>query len=147
MKRKKDDGRRMETALAQWDAEGGRVLAASPALVPTTYAACLPTLPPGYEAQVAWGFQDASGRFSYAFHRVYGPARALRSNASIRAGHLDEQRSYWVATWAVPNRSGDEQPAACWLSFAEAQKERRLSFAQFSSVAHMREQLAAWPAG
>jgi hypothetical protein len=148
MRRKNDSGPPVEAALAHWDAEGGGLVAPPPAPVEKTYTACLPTLPAGYEAQVAWGFQDPKGRCSYAFHRVYGPPRAQRGNASIWAGGLDEQRSYWVATWPVL-RSGDEQPAACWLSFAEARKRqgRRLSFDQFSSVAHMREQLVGWPTG
>jgi hypothetical protein len=135
--------------MARWEAEGGRVLTTPPALAETTYAACLPALPSGYEAQPAWGFQDPSGRCSYAFHRVYGPQRALRGPASIKAGRLNEGRSYWVVTWPVLHDSGEERPAACWLSFTEARQRQgqTLSFAQFSSVSHMRGELAAMTTG
>lgn len=104
----------------------------------TSNAACYPELPAGYEAQPAWGV--SSGDRSFELIRVYGPQRRVRG--SIVAGRLDEARSYWVATWPVRQRSGGEQPAARWITFGEARKRPgpRLSFARFSSVAHLREE-------
>jgi hypothetical protein len=111
----------------------------SPAL-----AACAPVLPPGYESQPASIFSDGSGQGSYEFHRVYAPAKSLPGRASIVAGKLDEARSYWGVTWTVHGAGGATHPAASWVSFADARKKQSsLTFKQFSSATHMRQDLAA----
>jgi hypothetical protein len=47
-------------------------------------------------------------------------------------------------TWTVQGRAGATHPAASWLSFGDAQKKLSgLTFAQFSSATHMRQDLAA----
>lgn len=107
-------------------------------------AACAPELPPGYESQPAWTFSDGSGQGSYEFHRVYSPAKPLPGRPSIVVGHLDEGRSYWGVTWTMQGHSGATHPAASWISFDDARKKQRgLTFKQFSSATHMRQDLAA----
>jgi hypothetical protein len=110
---------------------------------------CLPELPPGYEAQPVCGFHDPTGRYSYEFHCVYKPVKPLPGRASVVAGRLDRERSYWVVTWPVLHASGEERPAASWLSFAAARKQQGvgLSFTRFSTVKHMRETLGDLPVG
>ncbi len=110
----------------------------------TALAACAPELPPGYESQPAWTFSDGSGQGSYEFHRVYAPAKPQPGRPSVVVGHLDEERSYWGVTWTVQGHAGATHPAASWVSFADARKKQRgLTFQQFSSATHMRQDLAA----
>jgi hypothetical protein len=95
--------------------------------------ACFPSLPPGYQHQMVWAFEDREG--SYEFHRVYGPEQPLGHRAAKAASRLDEDRSYWL-------RSGDREPESRWISYADAHKLRsRLSFAHFSSIPDMRGDL------
>src|SRR5260370_40509974 len=44
---------------------------------------CVPSLPPGYQAQPAWGFHDRTGRLSYEFSYVYGPPDRLDKRGPI----------------------------------------------------------------
>ena len=107
-----------------------------------TDAPCLPSLPPGYVAQPAWGFRDATGCFFYEFNRVYG--LAIRSDERRPTIRLDCDLSYWVVTWPT-FRGGDERPAGRWLSYAQARKllGEGLLFKRFSSLVQMRPELPA----
>ena len=133
----------LEKALVGWEGDGARAVPTTPNGIPL--AACLPVLPAGYEAQPVWRFEDEQGPCSFEFNHVYTHEGRLRRRGSVAVGLLDEERSFWVATWPVLHRSGEEQPAARWLSFAEARKQQGagLSFAHFSSVQYMRKELAA----
>ena len=103
----------------------------------------LPALPPGYEAQPAWGFRDLTGRFSYEFHRVYGrPDRFDRRGPMCR---IDQDLSFWRTTWSTDGDPGSEHVAGWRLTYAQARALRgsRLTFARFSSVERMRADLEA----
>ena len=106
-------------------------------------APSLPSLPPGYIAQPAWGFRDATGRYFYEFNRVYGPP--TRSDESRPTTRLDRDLSYWVVTWPTLRGAGDERPAGRWLSLAQARKllGEGLRFERFSSLVQMRPELPA----
>jgi len=107
------------------------------------YAPYCPSLPEGYSVQSHVEFHDPGGRFSYAFHRVYGPAGPIPGHPAVVASRLDEGRSYWIVTWAESSERDGEHPAGRWMSYAEAraQQGRRLTFARFSSAGQMREAL------
>jgi hypothetical protein len=98
-------------------------------------------LPAGFRAQAVYGFRDPSGRFSYEFANVYGPARPGRRGPVCA---LDEDRSYWSVVRQIDG-AGQEQPVERSVSFAEARRAKRghLRFADFSSVMHMRRDLPA----
>jgi hypothetical protein len=136
-------------ALDRWEWEGGNIGATPAAAARAGWGECLPELPPGYAAQPIGAFHDASGRFSYEFNFVYEPVQPMLGRSSVVAGRLDRERSYWLVTWPVLHASGEERPAARWLSFAQAKKQQgpRLTFTQFSSVAQMRGALAGLPVG
>jgi hypothetical protein len=107
-------------------------------------AACAPVLPSGYESQPAWTFSDGSGQGSYEFHRVYAPAKPQPGRPSVVISMLDQERSYWGVTWTVHGQGGATHPAASWISFGDARKKKSsLTFSDFSSATHMREDLAA----
>jgi hypothetical protein len=97
-------------------------------------------LPPGYEAQPVWGFHDDTGRFSYQFHRVYGPPSGRDRRGPLR--QLDEQLSYWAVTWPTAARTMDQHREGRSMSYAQAQKLQGadLTFERFAS---MRYQLPA----
>jgi hypothetical protein len=98
-------------------------------------------LPAGFTAQPVFGFRDPSGRFSYEFSNVYGPARPGRRGAVCE---LDEDRSYWSVVSQIEG-AGQEQPVERSVSFAEARRAMRghLRFADFASEMHMRRDLPA----
>ena len=128
-------------ALSNWEDEGGAVGTASVDIHQRAYLPCVPALPPGYEAQPAWGFRDSTGRFSYEFHRVYGPPDPADKNE--RRCVLDEQRCYWGVTWSTWSATGDEHPAGRWLTFAQALAlpGPRRTYDRFSSHVHMHDEL------
>ena len=96
-------------------------------------------LPTGFTAQSSYEFRDPSGRFSYEFSNVYGPARPGRRGAVCE---LDEDRSYWRVVSQI-DEAGQGQPVDRSVSFAEARRAKRghLSFAQFASEMQMRHAL------
>jgi len=95
-------------------------------------------LPPGYEAQPAWGFRDRTGRCFYEFNRVYAPPLDP-FDARGPVCPLDEDLSYWSAVWPTSGDTG----AGRWMSYARARKLRgsRFTFEQFSSLSRMRAEL------
>ena len=98
-------------------------------------------LPPGYQAQPFWGFDDQTGRFSYQFHRVYGPPRRHDWRGPSR--RLDEHLSYWEVTWSTPSRTMDQRLAGRWMSYAQARMlwGPGLTFARFSSFRYQLPEL------
>lgn len=117
--------------LATWESEGGNTGATSEA---NEDVRPLPPLPPGWSAQPQWGFEDASGRLVYEFHRVYRPEVIERDGLRYLEGRLEPELSYWLVTWTGRSASGDEHPVARWITYGQARKQaRRLSFKQFST--------------
>ncbi len=117
--------------LATWEAEGGNTGATSEAHEDERP---LPPLLPGWSAQPQWGFEDASGRLFYEFHRVYRPEVIERDRSRYLEGRLEPELSYWIVTWTGRSRSGDEHPVARWITYGQARKQsRHLSFKQFST--------------
>ncbi|MCC6751526.1 MAG: hypothetical protein IT371_27990 [Deltaproteobacteria bacterium] len=106
-------------------------------------ARCRPTLPQGYDAQPAFGFSDATGRYSYEFNRVYGPMDSSGGRGPI--ARLDEDRSYWAVGWSTFEGTEEERPMGRWLTYAQARKlpGPRLTFERFSSVWTMCDRLPA----
>jgi hypothetical protein len=100
----------------------------------------MPTLPPGYSAQEAWGFRDPSGTFSYEFCRVYGPPDDDPHGPTC---HLDEGRSYWAVLWRVRGVGAEAHPVGRWVTYAHARKASRahLTFRHFSSPIDMRDEI------
>ena len=98
-------------------------------------------LPSGYEAQPLWGFHDDTGRFSYQFHYVYGPARGRDRRGPLR--QLDEQLSYWAVTWPTAVRTMDQHLEGRSMSFAQARKLRGagLTFERFSAMRYQLPEL------
>lgn len=97
-----------------------------------------PQLPTGFTAQAVYQFRDPSGRFSYEFSNVYGPARPGRRGPVCE---LDEARSYWRVVSQI-DEAGQGQPVESAVSFDEARRAKRgLSFNQFASEMHMRREL------
>jgi hypothetical protein len=137
----KVDERQNQAALASWEGEGGT---GGPAAPPYGQRATgRPALPPGYEAQPAWGFQDRTGRFSYQFNRVYGPPDPLDRRGPTR--RLDEDLSFWEVTWAIDGGLDTERVVGRWVTYAEARALRGhgLTFARFASLPQMRPELDA----
>ena len=99
------------------------------------------TLPPGYEAQPLWGFNDQEGRFSYQFHHVYGPPLGRDRRGPLR--QLDEQLSYWEVTWSTSVRTVDQHLEGRAISYAQALKLRgpNLTFERFSSMRYQLPEL------
>lgn len=117
--------------LATWETEGGNTGALSD---DSEDYRSLPTLPPGWSAQPQWGFEDASSRLFYEFHRVYRPEVIERDRFRYLEGRLEPELSYWTVTWTGRTRSGDEHPVARWITYGQAHKQsRHLSFNQFST--------------
>jgi hypothetical protein len=131
------DDLRNEMTLAAWEDEGGNP---DPALRESAERrdGAAHVLPPGCEAQPLCGFHDQTGRFSYQFHRVYGPPRRRDRRGPLT--QLDEQLSYWAVTWSTSVKSAAQHLKGRWLSYAQARKLRgpNLTFEGFSS---MRDQL------
>ena len=132
---------RSEAALAAWEGEGGRVGGVSRDFSQRGHAPCLPSLPPGYEAQPVWGFHDRTGRFSYEFNRVYGPPRSTGGRGPVC--RLDKRLSYWSVIWSATGENGDEHPAGRWMTYGHARTlpGSRLTYEQFSFPLRMREVL------
>jgi hypothetical protein len=130
-----------ESALADWENEGGSVRTAFRHRRKGDHAPCYPSLPPGYEAQPAWGFHDQTGRFSYEFNRVYGPPDWIDGRGPVCP--LDEQLSYWGVIWSTLQEDGDEHPAGRWMTYGQARMlpGPRLTFERFSSLQGMRDEL------
>ncbi len=117
--------------LATWETEGGSTGAMCDA---NEEVRPLPPLPRGWSAQPQWGFEDASGRLFYEFHRVYRPEVVERDRAPCLEGRLDPELSYWIVTWTGRSASGDEHPVSRWITYGQARKQfRHLSFKQFST--------------
>ena len=126
-----------QQALGSWETEGGRVVPLLPGRTAPgepNATRCLPTLPPGFEAQPLWGFSDESDRI-FEFHRVYRAAALVRDHNLTIGGRLDQNLSYWIMSWTKVDESGSRCPAAQWLTYAEARQllGPHLSFTQFSS--------------
>jgi len=130
---------RTDAALTDWEGEGGSASIG----VDTAggWLPCLPPLPPGYDAQEAWGFTDATGGFSYEFYRVYGPPEGAGARGPFC--HLDQDRSYWVVLWRAQGEAAGEHPVSRWLTYAQARalSPSRLTFRRFSSTADMRGEI------
>jgi hypothetical protein len=96
-----------------------------------------PPLPAGFQAQAAYEFRDASGRFSYEFSNVYGPPQLGRRGLVCQ---LDQGLSYWRVVGQVDE--GQAHPGRS-VSYAEARRAHKghLTFAQFASQMHMRREL------
>jgi hypothetical protein len=94
-------------------------------------------------AQPAWGFRDESGRYSYEFNRVYGPARRARNG--VEGQRLDEGSSYWVMSWLEGVCTHLDHRRERSLTFTQARRlgGTRLTFARFSTLAVMRADLSA----
>jgi hypothetical protein len=106
------------------------------------YDPCRPILPPGYQAQQAWGFRGTDGECFYEFSRVYGPA--VQRDGRGPVGRLHQDLSYWSVIWPVTGRTGDQHPAGRWVTYGQAhQKHPRLGFDHFSSPGKMRDELPA----
>ena len=102
-----------------------------------------PIFPDGWTAQPVRRFHDPSGRFSYELNLVYAPTRPLRNRVDVEGQLLDEGKSFWLTTWSTSDGDGDERPAGRWLTYAAARAQlgRRLTFARFSSLDDMRDEL------
>ena len=97
-------------------------------------------LPAGFQAQAVYEFRDPSGRFSYEFSNVYGPARPGKRGMVCE---LDEDRSYWSVVSQI-DESAQGHPVERSVTFAEARRAAdrgRLSFARFASEMRMRRDL------
>lgn len=100
----------------------------------------LPELPPGHEAQPAWGFRGRAGRFVYEFSRVYQRPEALVDHRGARCS-LDRSSSFWSVTWSA---SADDAVTGRSLTFAQARKRGyRHNYDRFSSLRGMDEELEA----
>jgi hypothetical protein len=100
-----------------------------------------PALPAGHDAQPAWGFHDASGRFYFEFLRVYGPRDPVdERGATCR---IVEELCFWSVTWAAAVSSRDDRVAGRWLTYAQARELRgaRMTFERFASLLGMRDEL------
>jgi hypothetical protein len=105
-------------------------------------ALSLPALPAGYTAAAAWGFHDAGG-LAYEFFRVYSAVEGTGDRGSFC--QLDEDLSYWAASWSVPGGAADEDEHVVWrwLNFERARSltATSLGFQRFSSPLAMREEI------
>jgi hypothetical protein len=99
-----------------------------------------PSLPAGYQSQLAWAYRDEDGGL-YEFNRVFGPPAAPDSRGEVAT--LDEGRSYWSVIWPISGEPGAQHPPGSWLTYEQARKAPRsnLTFAQFSSIAKMQKDL------
>ena len=135
------ENRSYDESLARWEYEGGGLPASSRVPDRRERSPCRPSLPAGYQAQVARSFYgyERMGRASYEFTRVYGPPEELDGRGPIR--HLDEGLSYWSVTWPAFSEAGDERPEGRWTSYAQAREVlgSRLTFDRFSSAPPMRD--------
>jgi hypothetical protein len=102
----------------------------------------LPALPAGYTAAAAWGFHDADG-LAYEFFRVYGAVEGTGDRGSFC--QLDEDLSYWAASWSVPGDAANEDEHVVWrcLNYERARSltATSLGFQRFSSPLAMREEI------
>lgn len=128
-----------EAALAEWDSEAGRTSTEPRNSGHIGYTPWPPRLPPGYTAQPVSGFGDGTGRFSYEFHRVYGPPTRRDHRGLICL--QDDDRSYWCVTWLSVSDAGDSRLTGRSMSYAQARRilGSRMTFDRFFAL---REQLA-----
>src|SRR5687767_9972276 len=98
-----------EDDLDRWQSDGGPIPEVFRDPDDREDAPCVPRLPPGYQAQPAWGFRDRTGRLAYEFNRVYGPPE--RHDDRPPTCRLDRNLSYWSVTWPTLGAAGDERAA------------------------------------
>ncbi|MBK8011778.1 MAG: hypothetical protein IPK13_10535 [Deltaproteobacteria bacterium] len=90
-------------------------------------------LPPGYQAQPAWGFRTPAGH--YTFNRAYRPGEPRPGSVAIMVGQLDPELSYWVVISPRSSEAAGESDQDRAINFAQARQAlgRRLTFERFSS--------------
>ncbi len=117
---------KLSESLDRWATDGGRVVEPRPELDDGEVAPQPRGLPPGYQAQPAWGFRDPTGH--YEFSRVYGPARSRPGGLSVAVGQLDKGLSHW----SVTRPEGGRRTLVTYAQ-ARTQLGRHLTFERFSS--------------
>lgn len=107
-------------ALEGREYEGGRATEPAPSSPRRKAKEDHRSLPPGYQAQPAWGFRDPTGH--YEFSRVYKPAESTPNNM-MKMSQLDEELSYWSVTRPMSGDSASRSGHDQWVSYAQAREQ------------------------